>query len=81
MNNEDYLKNERFSRVRLLLGDEGLRTLQNSCVTVIGLGAVGSFATEALVRSGVGHLRLIDFDTINPSNINRQLYALNSTIG
>ncbi len=64
-----------------MLGEEGLARLQNSFVVVVGLGAVGSYATEALARSGVGKLRLIDFDEVNESNINRQLYALHSTIG
>lgn len=50
-------------------------------VTVVGLGAVGSFAVEGLVRAGVGHLCLVDFDEVRATNINRQLYALHSTIG
>lgn len=48
---------------------------------MIGLGAVGSFATEALARSGIGHLRLVDFDQVKPSNVNRQIHALSTTIG
>jgi len=50
-------------------------------VAVVGLGAVGSYAVEGLARSGIGHLRLIDFDTLRDTNINRQLYAMDSTIG
>ena len=72
---------ERFSRTRLLLGDAGLARLRDAHVAVIGLGAVGSYAVEGLARAGVGHLRLVDFDCVSPSNINRQLYALESTLG
>lgn len=72
---------ERFLRLKRLLGDEALEKLQNSRVTVFGLGAVGGYVVEALARSGVGTLRIIDFDVVAPSNINRQLYALDSTVG
>lgn len=72
---------DRLMRTRLLLGDEGIEKLQNSTVMVIGCGAVGSYAIEALARGGVGHLKLVDFDTVEVSNINRQLFALQSTIG
>jgi tRNA A37 threonylcarbamoyladenosine dehydratase len=72
---------DRFLRIRLLIGDERVERLKNSRVTVVGLGAVGSYATEALARAGVGHLRLVDFDNVSATNINRQLYALGSTIG
>jgi len=71
----------RLMRTRLLLGEEKLKRLQNACVMVLGCGAVGSYAIEALARAGIGHLKLVDFDTVATSNINRQLYALNSTIG
>ena len=64
-----------------MVGPEGLRRLREAHVAVIGLGAVGSYATEALARAGVGRLRLVDFDEIRASNINRQLYALESTVG
>jgi len=70
-----------FSRVELLLGEEGLDRLRKSFVAVAGMGSVGSFAVESLVRTGIGHIRLVDFDIVNRSNINRQLYALESTIG
>lgn len=73
--------NEVFSRVERLLGTDALRRLAQAQVTVAGLGAVGSFAVEALARSGVGRLRIVDFDRVEPTNINRQLYALHSTIG
>ncbi len=72
---------ERFFCTELLLGKEKLRKLRKSVVTVIGLGAVGSYCVEALARSGIGALRLVDFDDIKLTNINRHLYALTSTIG
>ncbi|MBF0532810.1 MAG: tRNA threonylcarbamoyladenosine dehydratase [Candidatus Omnitrophica bacterium] len=72
---------DRFTRVKLLIGEAKWQRLNQSRVTVIGLGAVGSYAVEALARGGVGHLRLVDFDTIRASNINRQLFALESTVG
>lgn len=72
---------QRFLRVRRLLGERGLLRLQSSSVTVVGLGAVGGYAMEGLVRSGVSRLRLVDFDTVHPTNINRQILALESTIG
>jgi tRNA A37 threonylcarbamoyladenosine dehydratase len=71
----------RLNRTRLLYGQEGTEKLKNATVMVVGCGAVGSFAIEALARSGVGHLILIDFDSIEESNINRQLFALDSTVG
>jgi tRNA A37 threonylcarbamoyladenosine dehydratase len=75
------LSDERFSRIERMIGRTGLDRLHNSRVTVVGLGAVGSYAVEGLARAGVGHFRLIDFDKIQTTNINRQLYALESTIG
>ena len=68
-------------RTHILLGDEKLARLQNARVFIAGLGGVGSFAAEALARMGVGHLTLVDCDVVAASNINRQLVALNSTIG
>lgn len=73
--------NDQFTRLRLLVGDEGMQKLQNAFVIVAGLGAVGSYAVEALARAGIGRLRLIDSDTVSLSNLNRQLFALHSTIG
>ena len=67
-------------RTRLLIGTAATDKLQKSTVMVVGCGAVGSFAIEALARTGVGNLVLIDSDVIEESNINRQLFALNSTI-
>ena len=69
------------SRTRLLYGDAGASLIADATILVAGLGAVGSVAIEALARTGVGHLILADFDVVEPSNINRQLYALQSTIG
>lgn len=69
------------SRTELLLGAEALQRLRTAHVAVVGLGAVGSYAVEALARAGVGKLRLVDFDEIRASNINRQLTALHSTLG
>lgn len=70
-----------FSRTRLLLGDAAMEQLRRSRVAVFGLGGVGSYAVEALARSGVGALDLIDSDTVAESNLNRQLIALRSTVG
>lgn len=71
----------RLTRTRKLIGDENLSKLKNARVAVCGLGAVGSYAVEALARAGVGYLRIIDFDEVDESNINRQLFALSSTVG
>lgn len=71
----------RFSRTEMLIGSQGLQTLQNSAVAVFGVGGVGSFAVEALARAGIGQLTLIDHDVVSPTNLNRQLPALSSTIG
>ena len=72
---------DRLHRTRMLLGDTGVEKLRGATVMVVGVGAVGSFAVESLARAGVGHLILIDADTVEESNINRQLFALDSTIG
>ncbi|HHW03470.1 MAG TPA: tRNA threonylcarbamoyladenosine dehydratase [Thermoanaerobacterales bacterium] len=71
----------RFSRSQLLIGDEGLKKLKKSKVAVIGIGGVGSFAVEALARAGIGELILVDDDVICITNINRQIHALESTVG
>lgn len=70
-----------FSRAELLLGKEKLEKLRKARVAVFGIGGVGSFAAEAIARGGVGHIALIDGDTVSLTNINRQLVALHSTIG
>ncbi|MBC2703382.1 tRNA threonylcarbamoyladenosine dehydratase [Desulfobacula sp.] len=72
---------DQFARTEQLLGSQAMEKIKKATVAVFGLGAVGSFATEALARTGVGNLYLIDFDKVDASNINRQLFALNSTIG
>lgn len=71
----------RFSRTELLLGTAGLERLKNSSVAVVGLGGVGGYAAEALCRAGIGRLALIDFDDICLTNINRQLHAMDGTVG
>lgn len=71
----------RFSRTEILIGPEGLQRLHGSTVAVFGLGGVGSFAAEALCRAGVGRLVLVDFDDICLTNVNRQLHALDGTVG
>lgn len=73
--------NNRLHRINLLIGENGVEKLKNSTVMIVGCGAVGSFAIESLARCGIGHLIIIDFDKIEESNINRQLFALDSTIG
>lgn len=70
-----------FERSHILIGDEGIERLKNSHVLIAGIGGVGSFVAEALARAGVGKLTLVDHDTVSPSNLNRQLVALHSTIG
>ena len=73
--------NEAFLRTQMLLGADALDNLSRCHVIVFGLGGVGSYAAEILARSGVGELTLVDQDTISVTNINRQLYALSSTVG
>lgn len=70
-----------FQRLKILIGDEKFLKLTAASVAVFGIGGVGSFAAEALARSGIGRLILIDKDNIDATNINRQLHALNSTVG
>lgn len=70
-----------FERTELLLGEKSLTKIQKSYVAVFGIGGVGGYTAEALARTGVGQLALIDKDTVSESNINRQIIALHSTIG
>ena len=70
-----------YSRTELLLGSDGMDKLKNAKVAVFGLGGVGGYVVEALARSGIGALELVDHDTISITNINRQLLATRSTIG
>ena len=72
---------EQFSRTVGLLGEEAVNHLQNCHVAVFGVGGVGGFAAEALVRTGIGKIDIIDKDTVCESNLNRQIIALHSTIG
>lgn len=70
-----------FSRSEMLLGTKALETLKNSSVLVFGIGGVGSYAVEALVRGGIGKIGLVDYDKVSVTNINRQLVATQSTVG
>ncbi|WP_033153581.1 tRNA threonylcarbamoyladenosine dehydratase [Pseudobutyrivibrio ruminis] len=70
-----------FSRTELLLGKEAMEGLENKRVAIFGIGGVGGYVCEALVRSGVGHFDLIDNDTVSLTNINRQIIATHSTVG
>nr|MBQ8244809.1 tRNA threonylcarbamoyladenosine dehydratase [Oscillospiraceae bacterium] len=72
---------EQFFRTQMLLGTEALERLQKARVAVFGLGGVGGYTVEALARSGIGQLDLIDNDTVSVSNINRQILATHSTVG
>jgi len=73
--------NSQFARTALLLGDEAIERLRSARVAVFGVGGVGGYAVEALARSGVGTLDLIDNDTVSLTNLNRQIIALHSTLG
>lgn len=68
-------------RTRLLLGEEKMERLQQAQVLVVGLGGVGAYAAEMICRAGVGRMTIVDADTVQPTNINRQLPALHSTMG
>jgi len=70
-----------FNRTSLILGEDKLNKLKNSSVCIFGIGGVGSYTTEALARSGIGTLTLIDSDKVDVTNINRQIHALHSTVG
>ena len=72
---------EQFLRTRMLLGTEALERLHRARVAVFGIGGVGGYTVEALARSGVGQLDLIDSDTVSVSNINRQILATHSNVG
>ncbi|MGI6701859.1 MAG: tRNA threonylcarbamoyladenosine dehydratase [Christensenellales bacterium] len=72
---------DRFNRLIKVIGESGLSALTRSKVIVFGIGGVGSFAVEAFARAGVGRIDLVDSDTVDITNINRQLIALNSTLG
>jgi tRNA A37 threonylcarbamoyladenosine dehydratase len=70
-----------FSRTELAIGPEGLAIMKNSTVAVLGIGGVGAMAVEALARTGIGRIILIDKDSVDITNINRQIHALTTTIG
>ena len=70
-----------YDRTRLLIGDRGIDSLKKGAVIIFGLGGVGGMAVEALARAGVGSLTIVDFDTINITNINRQIIAFHSSVG
>ena len=70
-----------FSRFSMLVGDNAIEKLKNLNIIIFGIGGVGSYTVEALVRSGVGNITIVDYDEISESNINRQLHALHSTVG
>ena len=75
------MDNNWLERTELLLGEEKLAALRSANVLVVGLGGVGAYAAEMIARTGVGRMTIADADTVNPSNINRQLVALHSTVG
>ena len=75
------MQSEWLQRTELLVKEKGIERLQSANILIVGLGGVGSFAAEFLVRSGIGNLTIVDGDTVDITNINRQLPALNSTIG
>src|SRR5690349_21954399 len=75
------MTHRRFDRAARLLGDDGIARLARSTVTVFGVGGVGASAAEALVRSGVGRVILVDYDRICVTNVNRQLHAMKGTLG
>ena len=72
---------EQFERTSLLLGEEAINKLNNSKVLIFGVGGVGGYVAEALARTGVGSITIVDKDTVSESNINRQIIALHSTVG
>ena len=72
---------EEFSRSALVLSDDSLKKLSSSRVIVFGLGGVGGYVVEALARTGIGHFDLVDNDEVSLTNLNRQIYALHSTVG
>ena len=75
------MDNDWTGRTALLLGGDKMERLRRAHVLVVGLGGVGAYAAEMICRAGVGHMTLVDADTVQPSNINRQLPALHSTVG
>ena len=74
-------KHHKYSRLEMLIGEDNLSKLKSKSVLILGVGGVGGYVAESLARSGIGTLILVDFDTIDETNINRQIIALESTIG
>lgn len=74
-------KQLRFSRLEKVIGEDNVSLINNKCVLILGVGGVGGYVAEALARSNIGKLILVDFDVVDESNINRQIIALESTIG
>lgn len=72
---------DRFIRTQWLLGEENMNILQNATVAVFGVGGVGGYAVEALARSGIGRIDIVDFDTVDITNLNRQIIALEKHVG
>lgn len=72
---------DRYTRTEMLLGHEGVDRLKGSAVIVFGVGGVGGYTVEALARAGVGHIAVVDSDTVSESNINRQIIATSATVG
>ena len=72
---------DQYSRTRLVLGDDGMTRLKNAKVILFGLGGVGGYAAEALARSGIGRIDLVDNDTVSLTNLNRQILATHATVG
>ena len=75
------VSSSRHVRTKKLIGEEGLERLRSSSVLIVGVGGVGSYAAEAIARAGVGRITIMDGDSVQPSNLNRQLVALTSTLG
>ena len=75
------MSSSRHTRTKKLIDEEGLEKLRSSSVLIVGVGGVGSYAAEAIARAGVGRITLMDGDSVQPSNLNRQLVALTSTLG
>ncbi|WP_293909108.1 tRNA threonylcarbamoyladenosine dehydratase, partial [Sphaerochaeta sp. UBA5836] len=75
------MKSEQFLRITRLLGEDAVQSLHEKRVVLVGLGAVGGMCLESLVRSGVGTLRIVDFDTVGITNLNRQILATYDSLG
>ena len=80
-NCQSFMNEDIFSRAEALLGDATMQRVKNAKVLIFGVGGVGSWCAEGLVRSGISNLTIVDFDVVAPSNINRQLMAIPSVVG